>query len=59
MVTAFARNPSKQKIKHPSLEIIEGDESDSVLVDRADVAEFVLAQLAENSYVHKTPGVSY
>ena len=34
-VTAFARDPSKLEIKHPSLEIIEGDVMDSALVDRA------------------------
>ncbi len=28
-------------------------------ISRADVADFVLAQLTDNSYVHKTPGVSY
>jgi len=28
-------------------------------ISRADVADFVLAQLADNSYVHMTPGVSY
>jgi len=33
-VTAFARDPSKLEIKHPSLEIIEGDVMDSALVDR-------------------------
>ena len=34
-VTAFARDPSKLEIKHPSLEIIEGDVMDSAAVDRA------------------------
>ena len=34
-VTAFARNPSKLDISHPNLEIIEGDVTDSALVDRA------------------------
>lgn len=34
-VTAFARDPSKLEIKHPSLEIIEGGVMDSALVDRA------------------------
>ena len=34
-VTAFARNPSKLEIEHPSLEIIEGDVMESALVDRA------------------------
>jgi len=34
-VTAFARDPSKLEIKHPSLEIFEGDVMDSGLVDRA------------------------
>ncbi len=28
-------------------------------VSRADVADFMLAQLADSRYVHKTPGVSY
>ena len=28
-------------------------------ISRADVADFVLTQLADNSYVHMTPGVSY
>jgi len=28
-------------------------------ISRADVADFVLAQLADNSYVHMTPGLSY
>lgn len=28
-------------------------------VSRADVADFVLTQLADNSYVHMTPGLSY
>ena len=34
-ITAFARDPSKLEIKHPSLGIIEGDVMDSALVDRA------------------------
>ncbi len=34
-VTAFARDPSKLEIRHPSLEIIVGDVMDSALVDRA------------------------
>lgn len=28
-------------------------------ISRADVADFLLTQLADNSYVHMTPGVSY
>ena len=28
-------------------------------ISRADVADFVLTQLTDNSYVHMTPGVSY
>jgi putative NADH-flavin reductase len=34
-VTAFARDPSKLEIRHPSLEIIEGDVMDSAVVDQA------------------------
>ena len=34
-VSAFARDPSKLEIRHPSLEIIEGDVMDSALVDQA------------------------
>jgi putative NADH-flavin reductase len=34
-VIAFARDPSKLEIEHPSLEIIEGDVMDSAIVDRA------------------------
>jgi putative NADH-flavin reductase len=34
-VTAFARDPSKLEIKHPSLEIFQGDVMDSALVDQA------------------------
>ena len=28
-------------------------------ISRADVADFALQQLTDNSYVHETPGVSY
>ena len=28
-------------------------------ISRADVADFVLTQLADNNYVHMTPGISY
>ncbi len=28
-------------------------------ISRADVADFVLAQVTDNSYLHKTPGISY
>ena len=28
-------------------------------ISRADVADFILTQLTDNSYVHMTPGVSY
>lgn len=35
LVSAFARKPSKLEIKHPSLELIEGDAMESALVDRA------------------------
>ena len=34
-VSAFARDPSKLEIRHPSLEIIEGDVMDSAFVDQA------------------------
>ncbi len=30
-----------------------------IKVSRADVANFMLAQLADDTYLHKTPGVSY
>jgi putative NADH-flavin reductase len=28
-------------------------------ISRADVADFILKELADNMYLHKTPGVSY
>jgi putative NADH-flavin reductase len=31
----------------------------SVRISRADVADFMLKQLTDNSYLHKTPGISY
>ncbi len=31
----------------------------SVRISRADVADFMLKQLRDNSYLHKTPGTSY
>jgi len=42
-VTAYVRDPSK----------IEG------WISRPDVADFMLKQLADETYLHRTPGVSY
>ncbi|MEO1431450.1 MAG: SDR family oxidoreductase [Cyanobacteria bacterium J06633_8] len=37
-----------------------GDDKTSKLkISRADVADFILKQLTDKSYVHKTPGLSY
>jgi putative NADH-flavin reductase len=35
------------------------DDKIKVKVSRADVADFMLKQLSDNTYLHKTPGVSY
>ena len=35
------------------------DKSITVKISRADVADFMLNQLADDTYLHKTPGVSY
>jgi putative NADH-flavin reductase len=35
------------------------DKTLKLKISRADVADFILKQLANNSYLHKTPGVSY
>ena len=35
------------------------DDKIKVIVSRADVADFMLKQLSDNTYLHKTPGVSY
>ena len=54
-VTAFVRNPAKLEHKHTNLKIIQGD----VLDYTSDVADFMLKQLTSNTYLHKTPGLSY
>lgn len=35
------------------------DKSIKLKISRADVAQFILRQIDNNSYVHKTPGLSY
>ncbi|WP_019502313.1 NAD(P)-dependent oxidoreductase [Pseudanabaena sp. PCC 6802] len=35
------------------------DKTTKLVISRADVADFMLKQLTDNSYLHKTPGVSY
>ena len=35
------------------------DKSIKAKISRADVADFVLKQLADDTYLHMTPGVSY
>ena len=35
------------------------DKTVTVKVSRADVADFMLKQLSDNTYLHKTPGISY
>jgi putative NADH-flavin reductase len=35
------------------------DKTISVKVSRADVADFMLKQIADNTYLHQTPGLSY
>ena len=35
------------------------DKTSKLKISRADVADFILEQLKDNSYIHKTPGVSY
>lgn len=36
-----------------------GDKDLKMKISRADLADFILKQLADNSYLYKTPGVSY
>ena len=35
------------------------DKTSKLKISRADVADFILKQLTDNSYLHKTPSVSY
>jgi putative NADH-flavin reductase len=35
------------------------DKTTKLKISRADVADFILKQLADDSYLHKTPGLSY
>lgn len=35
------------------------DKTTKLVISRADVADFMLRQLTDNSYLHKTPGASY
>jgi putative NADH-flavin reductase len=35
------------------------DKTTKLEISRADVADFMLQQLADDTYLHKTPGVSY
>jgi putative NADH-flavin reductase len=35
------------------------DKTTKLKISRADVADFILRQLADDSYLHKTPGLSY
>ena len=35
------------------------DKTTTLKISRADVADFMLKQLSDNEYLHKTPGLSY
>jgi Putative NADH-flavin reductase len=35
------------------------DKTTKLKISRADVADFMLKQLTDDTYLHKTPGVSY
>jgi putative NADH-flavin reductase len=35
------------------------DKTSKLKISRADVADFILKQLTDNSYIHKTPSISY
>jgi putative NADH-flavin reductase len=37
----------------------ELDKSVKIKISQADVADFMLRQLADNRYLHATPGISY
>lgn len=50
-------NGSKRGIYRHGLDI--GSWFLSVSISRADVADFMLKQLTDNSYMRKTPGISY
>ncbi len=35
------------------------DKTSQLKISRADVADFILKQLADDSYLHQTPSISY
>ncbi len=53
---AFTDGPRTGKYKHG---FSNDDKSLTLKISRADVAEFLVKQLTDNSYIRKTPGLSY
>jgi len=53
---AFTDGPRTGKYKHG---FSNDDKSLTLKIARADVAEFLVKQLTDNSYIRKTPGLSY
>jgi putative NADH-flavin reductase len=53
---AFTDGPKTGKYRHgfPGT-----DRSLTLKISRADVADFMLRQLTDGAYLHKTPGLSY
>ena len=53
---AFIKGNHTGKYRHG---FIDTDKTTKLKISRADVADFILKQLANDSYLHKTPGLSY
>jgi putative NADH-flavin reductase len=53
---AFTDDPQRGTYRHG---FSGKDKTTELKVSRADVASFLLAQLVDKTYLHKTPGVSY
>lgn len=53
---AFADGDRTGNYRH---DFLGNDKTLKLKISRADVADFILQQLTDDSYLHKTPGVSY
>ncbi len=58
-VTAFVRDPVRLALEHGRLRVVSGDVTDAVAVYRADLADFMLAQLEGDTHLGRMPMVSY
>jgi putative NADH-flavin reductase len=53
---AFTNGKRTGKVRHG---FAATDKTTKLKISRADVADFMLTQLTDDTYLHKTPGLSY